>query len=281
AEELELRERDAGETHRSAGEAHEVGHQDRRDDPDYEGDDGEVVAAQAQRRHAHDEPRQRRRHDRRQQPRGERPAALHEDRRGVGAHAHERRVPQRYQPGAADQDVEAHHEDHVDGDDDQEVLRGDAGEHVRRRHRRPQPEGQEREPHSFASCAPNRPRGRTSSTATISTKAVSSAYWTLTRPPVRFSAMPTISAPTIAPGTLPMPPKMTIANALITTIAAMLGSKALTAEARVPAAPASAPASANAATSTRNGSRPTTSAPLRFCDTARSALPTGAKRRKR
>src|SRR5690606_3300082 len=205
--------------------------------------------------------------------------------RGVGAHAHEGRVAQRDEAGAAHQEVEARDQDDVDGDHHQQVLSRHTGENMRSRQGGQQTEDEERDApgqarrHSFASCAPNSPRGRTSRTTIIRTKAVSSAYWTLTSPPVRFSARPTMSAPTMAPGTLPMPPKITIAKALMTTIAAMLGSNALTAEARVPAAPARAPASAKAATSTRNGSRPTTSAPWRFCDTARSDLPSGARLR--
>src|SRR5690606_41545290 len=52
AEELELRERDAGQAHGPAREVDQVRHQDRRDDPHDERHDREVVTAQPQRGHA-------------------------------------------------------------------------------------------------------------------------------------------------------------------------------------------------------------------------------------
>src|SRR5690606_23166175 len=234
---------------------HEVRHQDRRDDAHDERDHREVVALEAQRRHADDEAGHGCGGHGGHEADHERRARLHEQRRGVRADPHERGVAERYEAGSTDEQVQAGDEDDVDRDHHEQVLGCQTGEQVRGCYRSGEAQEDGQLPHSLASCSPNSPRGRTSSTMTMSTNAVSSAYWTLSRPPVRFSARPTISAPRIAPGTLPMPPKMTIANAFMTTMAAMLGSNAFTADARVPAAPANAPASRNAVSSTRNGSR--------------------------
>src|SRR5262249_24876727 len=63
-----------------------------------------------------------------------------------------------------------------------------------------------------ASARPNRPAGRTSSTAISSRKAIAARYSAPTNWTAMDSAMPTMRPPSTAPGTLPMPPRIAAAN---------------------------------------------------------------------
>src|SRR5208337_1306865 len=69
---------------------------------------------------------------------------------------------------------------------------------------------------------PNNPVGLMASIKTSAPNANTSLYAAETYPPPRASINPKITPPTIAPGKLPRPPRITMTNAFMPTISPML-----------------------------------------------------------
>src|SRR5262249_47737365 len=136
-----------------------------------------------------------------------------EDGDGVGRDAEVGGVPERRQPGEAEQHVEAHREDRHDHG------LGQQGERIRRQPRsyRRSHRGDDRDTDQHAGTAtdharPKRPVGlsaRMSAIGANSVKYESSGKSALPK----LSSSPTRRLPTIAPGKLPSPPTITTTNA--------------------------------------------------------------------
>src|ERR1051326_179743 len=264
-----------------------------------ERDDGQVIAAQPQRRQAAAVAGQRSAREQRQNEERvlragilvgvRREVEVGEERREVRADGHESGVAERELPGVAVDDVQRHRQRDVDADQHEdagvvrhagEVQRAEAvrerdehGHEDRQKNRVPQKPGKAL--HTFsASYFPNRPLGRNSRMAMRITKAMASRKFEKRLPPTKASMMPIISPPTTAPGTLPMPPSTAAMKALSPGMIPISGSIfGYDRPKRLPATAASDEPITNVVEITRSTGMPISDAISKLYDTARMARP--------
>src|ERR1051325_2089870 len=293
--------RNAGEPARAA-DLLDVEDEHADDLPEAQGDDGQVVAAQPQRRQPDDVPRDRGERAARQQRRDQQRALrrwiavdelaeveVGEEGREVAADGHESGVAERELPGVAVDDVQRHRQRDVDADQDEDaVVVGDAGEAQRAE----APGGGEEDGHEgreedrvaevpgkalhtfSASYLPKSPLGRNSRMTMRITKAMASRKFENWLPPTKASTMPIVSPPTTAPGTLPMPPSTAAMKALSPGMIPISGSIfGYERPKRMPATAASAEPMTNVVEMTRSTGMPISDAISKLYDTARMARP--------
>src|SRR5207245_5880513 len=143
-------------------------------------------------------------------------AALHEDRRRVGAEAVEGGVAERDEARVAHEEIQAHgdgaEEQGVEGE--QQVVAGHAGDERQRRQQREHDDRAPAEgPHSSTPSRPAKPRGRTMRTTIMMPKMAMATRCGFIQSENRLWVIPMTKAATTEPPRLPMPPRMTTMKA--------------------------------------------------------------------